>query len=249
LQVETLINMREFSDICHDLIRSETLAAVGEVFRAGVLEQGYTVSLCPVVSSPSPAPPLQWLFRNLTPAWEEFSDQQKIPQRSPALMAARRRLAPFTFVEVFDDPALSPEQQWIWQMAREWGWQNGFVVPVHGPRGYFSYVSIASPERDLDLRIENRVRLQMLALLAHDRCSTLNLAERPDAAPHSASKLSERERECMRWVAAGKTDWEIGPILVISSSTAHFHIENARRKLGASTRAQAVAILFVHGQL
>jgi DNA-binding CsgD family transcriptional regulator len=69
------------------------------------------------------------------------------------------------------------------------------------------------------------------------------------AAPCSSSKLSERELECIRWVAAGKTDWEIGMILGLSSSTARFHIENARRKLDASTRAQAVAILFTRGLL
>ena len=241
--------MREFGDICRDLIRGETLADIAAVFRAGVLEQGYTVSLCPVVSSSPQATRLQWLFRNLTPAWEKFSDQRNIPTRSPALTTARKQTAPFSFVEVFDNPALPPEQQWVWQMTREWGWRNGFVVPVHGPRGYFSYVSIASPERDLDLRIENRSRLQMLALLAHDRCSTLSLAERPDAAPDPSRKLSERELECMRWVAAGKTDWEIGTILIISSSTARFHVENARRKLDAATRAQAVAILFARGLL
>lgn len=241
--------MREFGDICHDLIGGQTLADVAEVFRAGVLEQGYTVSLCPVVSSPPQATRLQWLFRNLTPAWEKFSDQRNIPTRSPALTTARRQTTPFSFVEVFDNPALPPEQQWIWQVTREWGWQNGFVVPVHGPRGYFSYVSIASPERDLNLRIENRTRLQMLALLAHDRCSALSIAERPEAVLDSSSRLSEREVECMRWVAAGKTDWEIGMILIISSSTARFHVENARRKLGASTRAHAVAILFARGLL
>jgi DNA-binding CsgD family transcriptional regulator len=241
--------MREFGEICHDLVRSKTPADVGNVFRAGLLEHGYTVSICPVVSSPPQGTRLQWLFRNLTPAWAKFSDQRNIPTRSPALTTAKKQLAPFSFVEVFENPALPPEQQWVWQMTREWGWQNGFVVPVHGPRGYFSYVSIASPERDLDLGIENRARLQMLSILAHDRCSTLSLAERSDAARDSSSKLSERELECMRWVAAGKTDWEIGIILVISASTARFHIENARRKLNASTRAQAVAILFAGGLL
>ena len=240
--------MREFGDICHDLVRSETVADVAEVFRAGLLQEGYTVSLCPVVSSPR-EPSLKWLFRNLTPAWETFSDQRNIPTRSPALTTAQRQLAPFSFVEAFDNPALPREQKWVWQTTREWGWQNGFVVPVHGPRGYFSYVSIASPERDLDLGVENRARLRMLALLAHDRCSALHLAERPEAPPESTNTLSDRELECMRWVAAGKTDWEIGIILVISSSTARFHVENARRKLDAATRAQAVAILFARGLL
>jgi len=53
----------------------------------------------------------------------------------------------------------------------------------------------------------------------------------------------------MRWVAAGKTDREIGAILDISTSTARFHMENVRSKLYASTRAHAVAILFARGLL
>lgn len=55
--------------------------------------------------------------------------------------------------------------------------------------------------------------------------------------------LTERERDCMAFVAEGKTDWEISVILGISSDTARFHVDNARRKLGATNRTQAVAKL------
>jgi DNA-binding CsgD family transcriptional regulator len=41
-------------------------------------------------------------------------------------------------------------------------------------------------------------------------------------------------------VAAGKSDWAIAQILGISRKTVNFHVENAKRKLGASTRVQAV---------
>ena len=44
-------------------------------------------------------------------------------------------------------------------------------------------------------------------------------------------------------VADGKTDWEISVILGVSEATARFHVDNGRRKLGAVTRAQAVARL------
>jgi ATP/maltotriose-dependent transcriptional regulator MalT len=44
--------------------------------------------------------------------------------------------------------------------------------------------------------------------------------------PHDA--LSARELECLRWVAAGKTDREIGMILSISATTAKFHVNRAR---------------------
>jgi DNA-binding CsgD family transcriptional regulator len=57
------------------------------------------------------------------------------------------------------------------------------------------------------------------------------------------SPLTERERDALALVAEGKTDWEISVILGISDATARFHVDNARRKLGAVTRAQAVAQL------
>ena len=55
--------------------------------------------------------------------------------------------------------------------------------------------------------------------------------------------LTARERDALRWVAAGKSDWEIAVILGVSQTTVRFHVDNARRKLGAVNRAQAVAML------
>jgi DNA-binding CsgD family transcriptional regulator len=61
--------------------------------------------------------------------------------------------------------------------------------------------------------------------------------------------LTPRERECLKWVAAGKTDWEISQILNISEQTAHGYVQNALIKLGARTRAQAVAQALLSAQL
>ena len=54
--------------------------------------------------------------------------------------------------------------------------------------------------------------------------------------------LSERETEVLAWIAEGKSDWEIGNILVISHKTVNYHVENAKRKLTAQTRLQAVVL-------
>lgn len=61
------------------------------------------------------------------------------------------------------------------------------------------------------------------------------------AAPDLGPALTRRERDVMAYVAEGKTDWEIGVILSLSETTARFHVDNARRKLGAVNRAHAVA--------
>ncbi|WP_244547347.1 LuxR family transcriptional regulator [Bradyrhizobium sp. Gha] len=54
--------------------------------------------------------------------------------------------------------------------------------------------------------------------------------------------LSKRELSCMRWVAEGKSSWEIGMILEISKNTVNFHVKNPMRKLGANSRIQAVTM-------
>ena len=52
--------------------------------------------------------------------------------------------------------------------------------------------------------------------------------------------LNDREVETLTWVARGKTSTEIAQILGLSKRTVDFHIDNARAKLGAATRTEAV---------
>ena len=61
-------------------------------------------------------------------------------------------------------------------------------------------------------------------------------AERP-APPAS---LTAREREVLHWLAAGKTDRDIGAILGISPRTVHKHLQRIYEKLGVETRTAAV---------
>lgn len=62
-----------------------------------------------------------------------------------------------------------------------------------------------------------------------------------DVAPESPEHgLSEREREIMTWLKAGKTNQEIGMILDISAFTVKNHLKRIYRKLGVFNRMQAV---------
>ncbi len=63
----------------------------------------------------------------------------------------------------------------------------------------------------------------------------------PGGSDGFSTRLSPRERECLLWVARGKTSWEISGILHISEVTVNNMIASARRKLGVASRSQAVA--------
>ena len=54
--------------------------------------------------------------------------------------------------------------------------------------------------------------------------------------------LSPRQREILALVAAGRTSKEIAGDLGISESTVNWHLSNVFERLGASSRAEAVAI-------
>jgi DNA-binding response OmpR family regulator len=60
--------------------------------------------------------------------------------------------------------------------------------------------------------------------------------------------MSDREVEALTWAARGKTSAEIALILGLSKRTVDFHIDNARIKLGATTRIEA-AIKAATGRL
>ena len=57
---------------------------------------------------------------------------------------------------------------------------------------------------------------------------------------HPPSVLTAREREVLEWVAAGKTNRDIGAILGARPRTIEKHLERIYEKLGVENRTAAV---------
>jgi DNA-binding CsgD family transcriptional regulator len=55
-------------------------------------------------------------------------------------------------------------------------------------------------------------------------------------------RLSDKERKVLAELARGNSTEEIGHLLSVSPHTVRTHVKNMMRKLGARTRAHAVAI-------
>jgi PAS domain S-box-containing protein len=65
----------------------------------------------------------------------------------------------------------------------------------------------------------------------------------------TSPELSPRQREVIELVAEGLTSTEIAERLGVSPETVRTHLRNARLKLGASTKAQAVAIAMLRDEI
>jgi len=138
----------------------------------------------------------------------------------------------------------------ILAVSGRFGMEEGLTIPIHHPGDYSGVVMMGGSKPEVDQ--EAVLLMQMLAIHCHDRAleilgDELALARRGDA-PDTV-RLTSRERECVGWVAEGKSDWDISEILGISQSTAHFHIENAKKKLNVRTRVQLVVSAINRGEI
>jgi DNA-binding CsgD family transcriptional regulator len=61
--------------------------------------------------------------------------------------------------------------------------------------------------------------------------------------------LTRREQESLRLVAMGMTTTAAADQLGISPETVRTHVRNAMNKLGARTRAQAIAVAMRDGEI
>jgi DNA-binding CsgD family transcriptional regulator len=59
--------------------------------------------------------------------------------------------------------------------------------------------------------------------------------------------LTPREIECLQWLARGLRQDALADKLSISKATVEMHVVNARKKLGAQTATQAVALALSRG--
>lgn len=92
------------------------------------------------------------------------------------------------------------------------------------------------------LREDEMLRLNLITNYMFNRLGQLRKQKKPEAAA-----LSERELECIYWVAAGKTSSEIAVILQLSEHTVNHYLNRAGRKLDAVNRVQTVAKAFRAG--
>lgn len=130
--------------------------------------------------------------------------------------------------------------------ARSFGLGYGISLPIHEMHGVKSMVSLArdKPFESAAEADEVVSSGKLLANCAHFAYRKLLTGEMRASGTRS---LTAQERECLRWVAVGKTSYEIGKILRISELTVGNHIKNLMYKLDVKSRAQAVAVAFRMG--
>lgn len=113
------------------------------------------------------------------------------------------------------------------------------TVGVRGVLGTCTYFAFSN----FDRRLLDKFRTMMQILGPHLHLAYMRATSWADhGQPTPPLTLTDREQEIMRWVAEGKTNWEISVILRVSLNTIKFHLKNVYQKLGGvENRWAAVA--------
>jgi DNA-binding CsgD family transcriptional regulator len=180
-------------------------------------------------------------------AWMSRYLQERFERYDPVIVRAKQSIAPFDWGAHTLTTAVSPKGGAIFEEAARYGIRHGFSIPVPTEAGSCVLVSFATDERRPSFEAcigEHGAVLQFMAMLFHRHVCALAAGNRQIG----DITLSFREFECLEWASRGKSAWEIGRILTISRSTAAFHLDNAKRKLGVRSINQAVARLAGRGK-
>jgi LuxR family transcriptional regulator, quorum-sensing system regulator BjaR1 len=158
-------------------------------------------------------------------------------EQDPLLDAVRIWQKPFTWSELRADRALSNFTRETLQHLAENSWTEGLVVPVARGGTRYGVVSIIGNSKPITAKQRTELCLITTCLMVRVRSLAAD-----SGYPLSPAGLSPREVDAVTLVARGLSDPAIGKRLGISASTAHHHIEGARRKLHAKTRAELAAV-------
>jgi LuxR family transcriptional activator of conjugal transfer of Ti plasmids len=190
------------------------------------------------------------LISSYPKVWTRRYFDLRYQQLDPVVLRARAEQRPFGWSGVASSPVGSREQRRFFDEATTFGIKSGITVPIRSGFGRMAAFTLAGDEWNVAserLAAESKDVFQLLGLYFHTHVST-RLGKHLDVRCGSIS-LSQRERQCLGWVAQGKTVADIAVLVGIGKRTVVFHLENARNKLNAASIAQCVAEAFRRGLL
>jgi DNA-binding CsgD family transcriptional regulator len=174
--------------------------------------------------------------------WLDFYNNGRWFEHDRLVLEARRRIAPYFWSELLTSELTEGERA-LFEAGFAYGWKEVFAVPIHGPGSLQGLVTMGTRD-ELVFTARDRAILEIMGRAVWERC---RISTSFGAAEASNMQFSPREIECLLWAAVGKSDADIASLLGIKPATAHFHIEQAKKRLGVSSRVEAVALGVLHG--
>ncbi|RUP10732.1 MAG: LuxR family transcriptional regulator [Hyphomicrobium sp.] len=184
--------------------------------------------------------PLKLNVRNFPSGW--VAGWEPFTEIDPYYRACFSGTGLIEWSDVQRSEQITPVQRRAFEYLGDFGLSCGITVPVHLPFGRFAVMSAIADRSCRNWHAVRNEARDPLFWMMHAFTKVIfdrGFESQIDVA--NPVSLTNREQECMRWAACGKTSTEIGIIIGRSPETVRLHIKNSIAKLNAHNRAQAVA--------
>jgi LuxR family quorum-sensing system transcriptional regulator CciR len=185
-------------------------------------------------------------IHNYPVEWELCYDRKQLGRTDPVHRVCQMTAVGFAWSQLPKMIPLTRMDRAVLHAAARQGLGNGFTVPAHVPgevNGSCSFVTA----HGRPLRTEQLAMAQLVGAFAFEAARLL--VKRDHKRLMDPARFSDRERDCLIWVARGKSDFEIGTILGISPETVHQYVKQARANYDAVSRSQLVAHALFSGTI
>lgn len=187
-------------------------------------------------------------LHNYPTQWADYYHRHALGVTDPVHRASHVASVGFPWSHMAAIIPLSGRDRRILALGREHGIGDGFTVPaVHVPgeaRGSCSFANEAGRPLPHDML----PLAQFAGLFAFEGARRLwssgSLRQTPPR-----PMLTDRQRDCVLWVARGKSDWEISLILQVGEETVARHIKQACERYGVNKRTYLVILTLFDGTL
>jgi len=223
-----------FDTIDH-IARQTSLARVSETLAAAMAKFGFTAlgvnGLPPATEGADP----HILAERAPEGFRDLYIHEKFYSVDHIAAHARTAVEIFRYCEAPYDRTKSRDHQRFMQALETFGMGKGLIVPIGRPKNLPACVWLGGEDPDVDGGTKQATEL--IALFAARKAYALSGAS---SVGIRTVNLTSRERDALKWIAAGKTSWEASMILRLSEKAIDKIIAGAMIKLNAVTRAQAV---------
>ena len=238
MQTELLTNIRQVIEDSKD--KQELLRSVKTFCNDLGVENFYFASSLFNISNTTPD---LRVLNSYPKAWQEHYQRSNYFEHDITVAHCRTKNTPLVWLDSVS--SLDDTNKKMFNEASEFGITSGITFPYHGVASEFGLLTGTVSESFDHSSLNSIVTQHSLYLLG----AALFDLHSQDKENFFNNPLTQRERECLRWAAEGKTSWEMSVILNISERTACFHLDNAKKKLNSVTRTGAVSKAILHSLL
>jgi LuxR family quorum-sensing system transcriptional regulator CciR len=185
-------------------------------------------------------------LHNYPDEWANYYDGHSLGLSDPVHRASHVTSVGFAWADLARMIELTPADHDILERGRRRGIGDGFTVPAHVPGESNGSCSFANPSGK-SIREDDLPIAQLAGAFAFEAARRLWRVRSPALEP--GPRLTDRQRECIIWVARGKSDWEISRILGIHHETVVRHLKHARERYGVGKRTMLTVQALFDGSI